>query len=254
MPFLSVGPGRLEFERIDAGQRNSRTLVMLHEGLGSISLWKDFPQRLARATLSNVVVYSRHGYGKSAPVKEPRAVSYMHHEALVVLPQLLDALEIQNPILFGHSDGGSIALIYAGGSGRSLGGVVALAPHVFVEDLSVSSIAAAKVTYQTTNLREKLARHHDDVDGMFWGWNDIWLNPAFRPWNIEEYLPRITSPILAIQGLEDEYGTMEQIRRIEGGAPRVEALGLADCRHSPHRDQPQRVLEAVNSWLSTVTL
>ena len=254
MPFLSVGAGRLEYERIDTGRANSRTIVMLHEGLGSISLWKDFPQQLAGATLSNVVVYSRHGYGKSAPVKESRAVSYMHHEALVVLPQLLDALEIRNPILFGHSDGGSIALIHAGGSARSVGGVVALAPHVFVEDLSVSSIAAAKVTYQTTNLREKLGRHHDDVDGVFWGWNDIWLNPAFRQWNIEEYLPRITSPILAIQGLEDEYGTMEQIRRIERGAPRVEALGLADCRHSPHRDQPQGVLEAVNRWLSIVTL
>jgi pimeloyl-ACP methyl ester carboxylesterase len=178
----------------------------------------------------------------------------MHHEALIVLPQFLDALGIQKPILFGHSDGGSIALIYAGGSGRSLSGVVALAPHVFVEDLSVSNIAAAKTAYKTTNLREKLARHHDDVDGTFWGWNNIWLNPAFRQWNIEEYLPRIACPILAVQGLEDEYGTIEQIRCIERGAPRVEALGLAHSRHSPHRDQPRRVLEAVDRWLSTVTL
>lgn len=254
MPFLTIGPGRLEYERIDAGRTNSPTIVMLHEGLGSISLWKDFPEQLARATCSNVVVYSRHGYGKSAPVKESRAVSYMHHEALIVLPQLLDALKIETPILFGHSDGGSIALIHAGGSGRSLGGVIALAPHVFVEDLSVRNIAAAKTAYETTNLREKLARHHDDVDGVFWGWNDIWLTPAFRQWNIEEYLPRIACPILAIQGHEDEFGTMEQISRIEHGAPRVEALGLADCRHSPHRDQPQRVLEAVGRWLSTVTL
>jgi pimeloyl-ACP methyl ester carboxylesterase len=254
MPFLTIGPGRLEYERIDAGRANSHTIVMLHDGLGSISLWKDFPQQLGQTTRSNIVVYSRLGYGKSSPVKESRAVSYMHHEALVVLPQLLDALGIEKPILFGHSDGGSIALIHAGGSGCSLSGVITMAPHVFVEDLSVSNIAAAKMAYETTNLREKLARHHDDVDGVFWGWNDIWLTPAFRQWNIEEYLPRIACPILAIQGHEDEFGTMEQIRRIERGAPRVEALGLADCRHSPHRDQPQRVLEAVGRWLSTVTL
>jgi pimeloyl-ACP methyl ester carboxylesterase len=167
-----------------------------------------------------------------------------------VLPQLLDALEIQRPILFGHSDGGSIALIHAGGGGRPVAGVIALAPHVFVEELSVTSIAAAKVAYETTNLRDKLARYHDDVDAVFWGWNDIWLSPAFRAWNIEEYLPGIACPILAIQGEEDEYGTMEQIRRIERGAPRVTALALTDCRHSPHRDQPQRVLDAVADWIA----
>jgi pimeloyl-ACP methyl ester carboxylesterase len=199
-----------------------------------------------------VIAYSRHGYGKSDPARQPRTVHYMHDEALIVLPQFLDALEIEKPILFGHSDGGSIALIYAGGSGRSVSGVVALAPHVMVEDVSVNSIAAAKVAYETTNLREKLARHHDDVDGVFWGWNDIWLSADFRAWNIEEYLPRIGCPVLAIQGEDDEYGTMEQIRRIERGVSHVEALGVANCRHSPHRDQPERVLDAMARWMPTV--
>jgi pimeloyl-ACP methyl ester carboxylesterase len=254
MPFLNIGRGRLEYERFDADVAGARTIVMLHEGLGSVSLWRDFPEELARTTGSNVIVYSRHGYGKSAAVGESRPVRYMHDEALIVLPQLLDALEVEKPILFGHSDGGSIALIYAGGNGRTVGGVIALAPHVFVEDVSVSSIAATKVAYETTPLREKLARHHDDVDGVFWGWNDIWLNPEFRAWNIEEYLPRIACPVLVIQGEEDEYGTMEQVRRIERGAKHVQTLCLAECRHSPHRDQPQRVLDAAARWISTVAI
>lgn len=254
MPFLNIGRGRLEYERFDADAAGAHTIVMLHEGLGSVSLWRDFPKQLARVTGSDVIVYSRHGYGNSAPVTEPRAVRYMHDEALIVLPQVLDALEVEKPILFGHSDGGSIALIYAGGSGRPVSGVIALAPHVFVEDLSVNSIAATKVAYETTNLREKLARHHDDVDGVFWGWNDIWLSPEFRAWNIEEYLPHIACPVLVIQGEEDEYGTLEQVRRIERSAKHVQTLCLAGCRHSPHRDQPQRVLDAVARWISTVAL
>ena len=252
MPFLTVGAGRIEYERLESGVSGAPTLVMLHEGLGSVSLWKDFPEQLARATRSNVVAYSRHGYGRSAPTHASRTVRYMHDEALTVLPQFLDALEIEKPILFGHSDGGSIALIYAGGSGRPVSGVVALAPHVMVEDVSVNSIAAAKVAYETTNLREKLARHHDNVDGVFWGWNDIWLSADFRAWNIEEYLPGIGCPVLAIQGEDDEYGTMEQIRRIERGVSHVETLCLADCHHSPHREQPERVLEAVAGWMPTV--
>ena len=254
MPFLDIDGGRLEYKRINTDAGGARTLVMLHEGLGSIDLWKDFPEQLGRTTRSSVLVYSRHGYGKSAAVKEPRSVRYMHHEALIVLPQLLDALEIQNPILLGHSDGGSIALIHAGGSGRPVAGVVALAPHVFVEDLSVSGIAAAKMAYETTALRNKLVRYHDNVDETFWGWNDIWLSADFRAWNIEEYLPRIVCPVLAIQGEEDEYGTLEQIRRIEKATPHVATLCLADCRHSPHRDQPQRVLDTVTDWVGKITI
>lgn len=254
MPSLTIGRGRLEYERFDGGGTGARSLVMLHEGLGSIALWKDFPERLARATRTNVLVYSRHGHGKSAPVRESRTVRYLHDEALIVLPQLLDALEITKPILFGHSDGGSIALIHAGGSGRPVDSVIALAPHVFVEDLSVDSIAAARVAYETGNLRDKLTRYHDDVNGVFRGWNDIWLSHDFRSWNIEEYLPHIACPVLAIQGAQDEYGTLEQIRRICTTAPRADALCLAECRHSPHRDQPEQVLDAVARWLATVAL
>jgi pimeloyl-ACP methyl ester carboxylesterase len=249
MPFTNIGSGRIEYERIACGDSGAPTFVMLHEGLGSVAMWRDFPGQLARATRSNVVVYSRHGYGRSAPLHAPRAVDYMHDEALVALPQFLDALGIENPVLFGHSDGGSIALIHAGGSGRQVAGIVVLAPHVFVEDLSIASIAAAKVAYATTSLRERLARYHDDVDGVFRSWNDIWLHPEFRSWNIEAYLPRITCPVLAIQGDDDEYGSREQIQRIERAAAAVEWLSLANCRHSPHRDQPEQVLAALTHWL-----
>jgi pimeloyl-ACP methyl ester carboxylesterase len=248
MPFETLNHGRIEYEHI-GGDPQHPTIVMLHEGLGSVSMWKDFPRRLAEATQSTVVAYSRHGYGRSAPVRAPRTVDYMHREALSVLPQFLDALEIANPILFGHSDGGSIALIHAGGSGRKVSGVIALAPHVFVEEISVRSITAAKLAYETTDLRDRLVRYHDDVDGAFWGWNKIWLDPAFRGWNIEEYLPSITCSVLAIQGEEDEYGTMEQIDRIARGSPHVRLCKLEGCRHSPHRDRPDSVLEEVKSWI-----
>jgi pimeloyl-ACP methyl ester carboxylesterase len=169
----------------------------------------------------------------------------MHDEALHSLPDLLAQLHIENPILIGHSDGGSIALIYAAVHNR-VRGLVLLAPHVFVEDLSVASIAEAKVKFETTDLSEKLARHHRDPARTFWGWNNAWLHPDFRCWNIEEYLPRITCPILAIQGLEDQYGTVAQVQAIarqSGGT--VEILPLADCRHSAHRDRPDAVLEAI---------
>jgi len=198
LAYLDVRGVRLEFERIESLASQAPTIVMLHEGLGSIALWRDFPARLAAASGSTVVLYSRRGYGRSAPLAGARLVDYMHEEALQTLPALLDALEIERPVLFGHSDGASIALIYAGASGRAVSGVVAMAPHVFVEDLSIAGIAAAREAYLRTDLRERLARYHMDVDGAFWGWNDIWLNPAFRAWNIEHLLPNIHCPILAI--------------------------------------------------------
>lgn len=177
MAFTTIAGGRIEYEYINGGASNARPFVVLHEGLGSVSMWKDFPTQLAQLTKRNVFVYSRHGYGRSAPLPAPRTVRYMHDEALVVLPQLLDAWGIGAPILLGHSDGASIALIYAGGSGHPVAGIVAMAPHVMVEDISVTGIAAAKLAYETTNLRERLARYHEDVDGAFRGWNDIWLHP-----------------------------------------------------------------------------
>ena len=253
MPFVPAGGHRLDYERIDAGGRDRPTLVLLHEGLGSVAMWRDFPNRLAHATASRVVVYSRHGYGNSDPLLAPRTVRYMHDEAERVLPEFLDALAIERPILVGHSDGASIALIHAGWGGRGVTAVVAMAPHVVVEDISVASIAAARDAYRTTRMRKRLARYHADVDGAFLGWNDIWLSPAFREWNIEAYLGKIACPILAIQGEDDEYGTMDQLTRIAQAAPDVRRLRLADCRHSPHRDQPVAVLDAIVRFVDRVT-
>ena len=241
---------RLEYERIEGTDPSTPTIVMLHEGLGSVALWRDFPLQLASATGAPVLVYSRRGYGRSEPLRTPRVPEYMHHEGLKVLPELLDRLGIDRPILLGHSDGASIALIHAGGSGREVAGIIAMAPHVFVEELSISSIAAARQANGDTLLRERLARYHDDVDGAFWGWNDVWLSPAFRYWNIEHCLPKISCPVLAIQGLEDEYGTLEQIRRISSAVVHSDVLQLPNCRHSPHRDQPAAVSECITAWLS----
>jgi pimeloyl-ACP methyl ester carboxylesterase len=245
MAFVDVGGARLEVERIDVGRAAAPPIVMLHEGLGSVAMWKDFPHRVAHAANRDVVVYSRAGYGRSAPATLPYGVRYMHDEALVALPRLLDACGIVRPILLGHSDGASIALIHAGASDRPVAGLALMAPHVIVEDVSIASIAAAKVAWRTTDLRARLSRYHDDVDRAFIGWNDIWLHPDFRAWNIEALVRDVRCPVLAIQGEDDEYGTMDQIERIARLAPDVELVRLADCRHSPHRDQPEAVLEAL---------
>jgi pimeloyl-ACP methyl ester carboxylesterase len=249
LPYLDVRGASLEFERIESAASKALTIVMLHEGLGSVAMWRDFPARLAAVSGANVLLYSRRGYGRSPSLSASRSVDYMHEEALQSLPALLDSLQIEKPVLFGHSDGASIALIYAAASSRPVSGVVAMAPHVLVEDISISSIAAAREAYLTTNLRERLARYHLDVDGAFWGWNDIWLNPAFRDWNIEPVLPYIQCPVLAIQGLQDEYGTVEQVERIARQTRDCELLLLENCRHSPQRDQPDAVLTRVASWL-----
>ncbi len=247
---VTVLGGRLEVQRIAGTSVGAPTLVFLHEGLGSVSMWRDFPRRAAQATGCAAVAYSRRGYGRSEALRGPRPVRYMHDEALEVLPPLLEELGVREPVLVGHSDGGSIAIIYGGAHDR-LKGLVVMAPHVFVEDLSVESIAQAKVAFETSDLRERLARHHADPEGAFRGWNDVWLHPEFRAWNIEEFLPRITCPVLAIQGFDDEYGTMAQIeavvRQVSGP---VEALRLDRCGHSPHRDQPAAVLEALARFVA----
>jgi len=254
---LMVQGRQVEVQRIAGLDPHAPELVFLHEGLGSISLWKDFPARVAAATGCPATVYSRYGHGASDPLTEPRPVHFMHDEALKSLPDLLAQLHIDKPILIGHSDGGSIALIFAGsnqaGTHGRVRGLILLAPHVFVEDLSIASIAQAKVNFETTNLPEKLARHHRDAARTFWGWNDIWLHPDFRAWNIEEYLPRIRCPILAIQGLDDEYGTMAQVQAIkaQSGGP-VEILALEKCGHSAHRDQPDTVLRAIAKFVTTI--
>lgn len=254
MKTITINGTRLEYVRLASAhpREGAPAIVFLHEGLGSVSMWRDFPQKVADATGCEAVVYSRAGYGRSDPATLPRAVGYMHDEGLAVLPALLAELDLERPILFGHSDGGSIALICAGGTDTPLAGVIAMAPHVMVEDISVSSIAQAKVAWTTTDLPARLGKYHNDVDAVFRGWNDIWLHPDFRAWNIEEYLPRIAVPVMAIQGEDDEYGTMDQIERIARGAKDVELVKLADCRHSPHKDQPQAVIDAVVEFVERV--
>ena len=212
MPFVTVASHRIEYERIGDRARAAPRLVFLHEGLGSVSMWRDFPGRVARATGCDAVVASRYGYGRSDPLAAPRTVRYMHDEALTALPELLDALAIDRPILVGHSDGGSIALILAGAGLRPLTASSRWRRTSWSRISPSPASPRRKSAFETTDLRAKLARHHADVDSAFLGWNRIWLDPEFRAWNIEEYLPAIRCPVLAIQGEDDEYGTMEQMR------------------------------------------
>ena len=257
MPFAVAAGHRLEYELIGAERAFAHWIVFLHEGLGSAAMWRDFPQRVCDATGCRGLVYSRYGYGRSDALQSSRNANFMHDEAQHALPQLLAALQIDDPILFGHSDGGSIALLFAGTAARSLrlspAALIVMAPHVRVEDVSISSIAAARRAWETTDLRQRLARYHDDPDSAFIGWNDIWLDSDFRAWNIEDCLPGIRCPVLAIQGVDDEYGTMEQIDRIARGAvnTEVELIKLAGCGHSPHRDQPVAVTDAVRRFIAT---
>jgi pimeloyl-ACP methyl ester carboxylesterase len=249
---VDLGDQRLEYVRLD-GKAGVPTLVFLHEGLGSVAMWRDFPQRVAEASGHPALVYSRAGYGRSSPLTAARRPDYMHVEALTTLPALLDRLAIEQPILIGHSDGASIALIHAGTGVRAVRGLAAIAPHVFVEQLSLTSIARAKHIYESGDLRQRLARFHADVDSAFRGWNDIWLAPAFRDWDIESFLSTIACPTLLIQGMDDEYGTLAQIDAIEQQVPgRVERVLLAACGHSPQRDQPAATLAALTRFIASV--
>jgi pimeloyl-ACP methyl ester carboxylesterase len=250
--FVDIGSRRLEYVRLE-GQSAAPTLVFLHEGLGSVAMWRDFPRHVADATGHPALVYSRDGYGRSSPLAVARQADYMHVEALAALPALLDLLAIDQPILIGHSDGASIALIHAGGRVRAVRAVAAIAPHVFVEPLSLTSIANARQVYETGELRQRLSRYHADVDSAFRGWNDIWLAPEFRDWNIESFLGNIECPVLLIQGEDDEYGTLAQIDAIQRQLPgRVERVVLAACGHSPQRDQPEATLTALARFIASV--
>lgn len=247
---VSIAGRRLDVAYAAPARDGAPVLVFLHEGLGSLGLWKDVPDELARATGCGTLVYSRYGNGFSDVLAAARGVSYMHDEAHI-LPELLDAFDIRDAVLIGQSDGASIALIYAGENGDRLRGVVAEAPHVFVEDLSVRSIAAAKASYESTDLRERLARHHADADRTFYGWNDIWLHPAFREWNIEDAVAQVRAPLLLIQGQDDEYGSPAQLDAIRARATRapVDSLLLAGCGHAPHRDRRTIVLAAIAGFV-----
>ncbi len=247
-------PVRLEAAWHGPPPDRAPTLVFLHEGLGSVSLWRNFPALLAARTGLGALVYSRRGYGRSDPIGLPRPVHFMHDEA-EVLERVLDAAGVRQAVPVGHSDGASIALIHAATHpGERVRALALEAPHVFVEDLTVASIAVIGEVYRTTDLRHRLAKHHgDNTDGAFRGWNEVWLNPAFRQWNIEALLPRIRVPVLVVQGADDEYGSERQVEAIRRGVTGpVETLLLGACGHSPHRDRPEAVLEAMADFVREV--
>ena len=255
MEMIRVNSVALEVTRLAAARgRHLTPIVFLHEGLGSVAMWRDWPQQVCAATGRAGVVYSRRGYGNSDPVPDVRGAGrlqpdYMHSEAWEVLPGLLQALEIERPVLLGHSDGGSIALLHA--SRFPVAACIAMAPHVVVEDVSVRSIEASRDAYPTA-IRERLKRYHADVDGAFWQWNDVWLSATFRSFDIREDCHRIGAPVLAIQGQDDAYGTMRQIDEIAPTQGSFRTEKLAGCGHSPHKDQPELTRRLVTEFLQSV--
>ena len=234
------------------GPPRAPLLVFLHEGLGSLSMWRDFPKRLCDALGCRGLAYSRPGYGQSSgPTERERGVDYLHRQADELLPRLLEALEVTEPVwLFGHSDGGSIALLFAAHWPLRARGVIAVAPHIFVEDVTLRGIEGARETYRTTDLRSRLARHHADPDAVFRSWIDIWLAPAFAAWNIEREIGAIVCPVLAVQGERDEYATMKQVHAIARRVPGARVVELASCGHSPHRDQPDTLIAEVARFMA----
>jgi pimeloyl-ACP methyl ester carboxylesterase len=228
-------------------------IVLLHEGLGSVAMWRDFPAAVAERTSRRVMAYSRFGHGWSDPPSSRHTIQFMHEEA-ERLPEILDAAAISRAIVLGHSDGGSIALIFAAQHATRTAALILEAPHVFVEDVSVASIERTTAEYAAqANLRSRLGRYHANVDSAFRGWSDVWLDPTFREWNLEPYLPRITCPVLLIQGQQDEYGTLRQIDAIQQQVTGpVERLVLPDCGHSPHRDQKDTVLAAIAEYVAAI--
>jgi pimeloyl-ACP methyl ester carboxylesterase len=252
--FLSIGSQHLEYRMIGPRPDQTPTIVMLHEGLGCVGLWGDFPDKLQAATGLGVFVYSRAGYGQSSPVTLPRPLSYMHDEARETLPRLLETIGFQRGLLLGHSDGASIAAIYAGShQDHRIGGLVLIAPHFFTEDAGIASIAEARGAYDSGDLRARLARWHVDVDNAFKGWNGAWLDPEFRKWDITEYLAYIRVPVLIVQGEDDQYGTVKQIEAAERECycP-VEVVLLKGARHSPQREAPEATLKAISEFVGRV--
>ena len=255
MSWLTANNHKLEYKWIGPSPDLAPTIVFLHEGLGSVAMWRDFPERLATVTGFGALIYSRTGYGNSDPLPLPRPKGFMHDEALKVLPEILESLKIRDAILFGHSDGGSIALIHAGSEkANKIRALILEAPHVFVEERSIEGIVAAKVDYENGSLRSSLERYHGaNVESTFRGWNDVWLSPDFRSWNIESFLPNIEVPVLLFQGENDEYGTLKQVEAIQHGCGGlVKTVVLPDCGHDPHREFPERVLEDTDTFLNNV--
>ncbi|HEY0224181.1 MAG TPA: alpha/beta hydrolase [Pseudolabrys sp.] len=252
--FLSLGAQRLEYRMIGPQPESAPTLVMLHEGLGCVGLWGDFPDRLQAATGCGVFVYSRAGYGQSSPVTLPRPLTYMHDEARETLPLVLDAIGLQHGLLVGHSDGASIAAIYAGShQDHRIGGIVLMAPHFIVEDITIASIAEFRKAYDTTDLRPRMSRWHADVDATAHGWSDVWLKGDFRKWDLTEFLAYIRVPMLIVQGEGDQYGTVRQIEiaQEECYCP-VEVALLPGAKHSPQREAPEVTLKAISEFVGRV--
>lgn len=253
MPFITAAGHALEYEWLDAGDPGRPAIVFLHEGLGSIRQWRDFPIRVVKATGCSALVYNRYGYGNSDVLAQPRAADFMHDEARVALPQILKGLGIEAPILVGHSDGASIALIHAG-SGHRVRGVVVEAPHTFMEEINTAAIESTIRTFESTDLPERLGKYHRDVKKTFYGWSDVWLSAGFRSWDIRGFLPQIHCPVMAIQGVDDAYGTMAQLDAIAAGVSGpCELVKVDACGHSPHRDQPEATLAAVVRFIESLT-
>jgi pimeloyl-ACP methyl ester carboxylesterase len=252
MSAIDLGDHRLEYRLIPPTEPETPCVVFLHEGLGSARLWRDFPDALCARSGRGGLVYSRRGYGASSPPAEARRPDYLHREAQAALPVLLAKLGIARPILLGHSDGASIAVIHAG-AGHDVAGLVLMAPHVFVEDVTLAGIRAAKQAWDGTDLPARLGRHHADARRVFHDWHDVWTSPEFRDWNIEASLPAIAAPMLVLQGADDEYGTVAQLEAIgrEAGGG-CETLLLEGCGHAPHRDQRDAVLEAAARFIATL--
>jgi pimeloyl-ACP methyl ester carboxylesterase len=255
MPLYPIGNSQIEVDLIDI-KSSLAPIVFLHEGLGSVAMWRSrgvyWPELVCQSTGRNGVVYSRRGYGQSSPIADVRGANrlmpdYMHDEAWKVLPELLSALQIEHPVLLGHSDGATIALLFA--SCFSATACIAMAPHVMVEDISIRSIEAAKLAFETGELKARLSKYHQDVECAFWQWNDVWLSPAFRSFDIRQNCRQITNPVLALQGKQDAYGTLQQIEDIQPSGP-IERQVINNCGHSPHRDQPEETLAYVTAFLA----
>jgi pimeloyl-ACP methyl ester carboxylesterase len=246
---LVLSGGEIELHDIPANDAGP-PLVLLHEGLGSVGLWRGFPERLADATHRRTIAFSRYGHGQSDAPPKPRTPAFMHEEALEVLPELITELDIETPLLVGHSDGASIALIYA--AHHPVTAVVAIAPHAFVEEMCLAEIRQTKQIFERTDLRDRMARHHRDPDAAFYGWNDVWLHPEFPRWNIEREVERVTAPLLLIQGTRDQYGTMAQLDSIERRAKSPVTRVHLDCQHSPPTELPDQTAEAIASFTSAL--
>ena len=253
--FIEINGAHLEFATFGASPSEAPTIVMLHEGLGSVSHWKNIPERLSSETGFGVFVYSRAGYGQSSPIELPRPMDYMTREAIDVLPKVLNASGFQRGILLGHSDGATIAAIYAGTVKElRVSGLVLIAPHFFAEDMGLVSIAEANSAYRTGDLKERLQYYHKNVDNAFYGWNNAWLDPSFREWNVAEVIDRFRIPVLAIQGKDDRYGTLAQIEEIKNRAcTQINVEILDNCGHAPYREQPENFLKVVAEFSSRIS-